>query len=141
MNLQQSRDITLDDLKDFFEDRRRKLDGLQLRDVIAKIDTRILLENITESAGEFLASLIARRLEQAAEIPFERTTSESHDNLVHLLRDARLLNDRIQSEAAWARAHNRLCRDFTNIFCDEEGAVDWDALVRFNSSKTPPSSD
>ncbi len=36
-------------------------------------------------------------------------------------------------EAAYTSAENRLVRDFTIKYCQEDGAIDWDKLVRFNS--------
>ena len=36
---------------------------------------------------------------------------------------------------AWNKAHNRYLREFIELFCDEDGTIDWEALVRFNSSK------
>lgn len=32
-----------------------------------------------------------------------------------------------------AKAHNRLTREFSNQFCDQDGAIDWAKLVAFNS--------
>lgn len=34
---------------------------------------------------------------------------------------------------SYAKASNRLVRDFTTAFCDEEGNIDWVKLVEFNS--------
>jgi len=33
---------------------------------------------------------------------------------------------------------NKFTREFTNDFCDSDGAIDWEKLVKFNSSTTPP---
>lgn len=36
---------------------------------------------------------------------------------------------------AWSKAVNRYLREFIQMFCAEDGTVDWEALVRFNSGK------
>lgn len=36
-------------------------------------------------------------------------------------------------EASYNRASNRLVREFSNMFCREDGSIDWNALVEFNS--------
>ena len=38
-----------------------------------------------------------------------------------------------QFDAAYNRAENRLVRQFTTAYCDEDGSINWDKLVRFNS--------
>jgi hypothetical protein len=39
-------------------------------------------------------------------------------------------------DAAYQNACNRLVRDFTIRFCKEDGSIDWDKLVMFNSSSS-----
>lgn len=34
---------------------------------------------------------------------------------------------------AYSRAENRLVREFTIKYCRDDGAIDWDALIKFNS--------
>lgn len=36
-------------------------------------------------------------------------------------------------EEAYCKAENRLIREFTIKYCKDDGSIDWDALVRFNS--------
>lgn len=36
-------------------------------------------------------------------------------------------------EEAYAKAENRMVREFTIKYCAEDGTIDWDALIRFNS--------
>ncbi len=36
-------------------------------------------------------------------------------------------------EAAYAKAQNRMVREFTIKYCKEDGSIDWDMLLRFNS--------
>lgn len=36
-------------------------------------------------------------------------------------------------EEAYVRAENRMIRQFTVKYCKEDGSIDWDALIRFNS--------
>jgi hypothetical protein len=37
----------------------------------------------------------------------------------------------------WDKAVNRFVREFTVTYCTEEGAIDWDRLLAFNSGKGP----
>ena len=34
---------------------------------------------------------------------------------------------------SYNRADNRLVREFSNSFCREDGSIDWEKLVEFNS--------
>jgi hypothetical protein len=36
-------------------------------------------------------------------------------------------------DEAYQRAENRLIRDFTIQYCEEDGAIDWNKLVQYNS--------
>lgn len=36
-------------------------------------------------------------------------------------------------EDAYSKAENRMIREFTIKYCKEDGSIDWDALIRFNS--------
>ena len=35
---------------------------------------------------------------------------------------------------AYAKRINKFTLEFGNLFCDADGAIDWERLVRFNSS-------
>lgn len=38
-----------------------------------------------------------------------------------------------QFEEAYARAENRMVREFTVKYCKKDGSINWDALIKFNS--------
>lgn len=38
-----------------------------------------------------------------------------------------------QFEESYAKAENRMVREFTVKYCKEDGSIDWDALIKFNS--------
>lgn len=38
-----------------------------------------------------------------------------------------------QFEEAYGKAANRMVREFTIKYCKEDGSIDWDALIKFNS--------
>lgn len=38
-----------------------------------------------------------------------------------------------QFEEAYAKAENRMVREFTVKYCKEDGSIDWDTLIQFNS--------
>lgn len=37
------------------------------------------------------------------------------------------------NKESYNRAANRLVREFANSFCREDGSIDWEKLVEFNS--------
>ncbi len=56
------------------------------------------------------------------------------------LKIVRLMKDKPQEHLldynlAWDAAVNRFTREFTNNFCFEDGTINWDKLVHFNSAK------
>ncbi len=55
--------------------------------------------------------------------------------LIRYMQSEAARNHREEYLEAWNKALNRYLREFIDLFCDEEGAVDWEALVRFNSGK------
>jgi hypothetical protein len=65
---------------------------------------------------------------------------EFYLKLVRLMRDyPDKQRERYQQE--WDKAVNRLTRDLLNGFANEEGALDWEKIVRFNSETAQHSSD
>lgn len=38
-------------------------------------------------------------------------------------------------QESYMKASNRLVREFSNNFCAEDGSIDWEKLVRFNSGE------
>ena len=38
-----------------------------------------------------------------------------------------------QYQESYNKAANRLVREFSNIFCKDDGSIDWEKLVEFNS--------
>ena len=38
-------------------------------------------------------------------------------------------------QESYMKASNRLVREFSNNFCTEDGSIDWEKLVRFNSGE------
>lgn len=55
--------------------------------------------------------------------------------LVRLMETEVIRKHRHEYEEAWAKAVNRYVREFTTDFCNRDGSVNWEALVRFNSGK------
>jgi len=39
---------------------------------------------------------------------------------------------------SYSQMINKFTREFGNDFCDSQGAIEWEKIVRFNSSTTPP---
>ncbi len=53
--------------------------------------------------------------------------------LIRLMDSEVIKSHRESYQAEYQNALNRYVREFTIEFCDEDGAVDWEKLVRFNS--------
>lgn len=56
--------------------------------------------------------------------------------LIRYMQNEIIVRHRAEYELAWDVALNRYTRDFANMFCDEDGSINWEALVQFNSGKT-----
>ncbi|MFQ6007967.1 MAG: hypothetical protein ACE5K8_03360 [Candidatus Zixiibacteriota bacterium] len=46
---------------------------------------------------------------------------------------------RIDYKKAWASASNRFTAEFIDDLCNEDGSIDWEKLVEFNSGVNKPS--
>jgi hypothetical protein len=55
--------------------------------------------------------------------------------LIRYMEDEVIVKHRAEYELAWDKALNRYVREFTIAFCHEDGAIDWETLVRFNSGQ------
>lgn len=74
--------------------------------------------------------------ELAGQAFWEEVTGDSgfYLKIVDAMKERpKLHKDTFQEE--WGKAINRFTRDFTNDYCDKNGAIDWHALVKFNSGK------
>lgn len=60
--------------------------------------------------------------------------------LIRLMEQEVIKKHREEYRTAWQIAINKYVREFTNDFCDKDGAIDWERLVKFNSAATPPKS-
>ena len=57
--------------------------------------------------------------------------------LIRAMRDDIIAKHRQEYEDSWGRAINRYVREFTNDFCNADGAIDWEKLLAFNSGAKP----
>lgn len=57
--------------------------------------------------------------------------------LIRLMKDYPVKHRR-EYEKSWAQAVNRFTREFLIDFCYDDGSINWDKLVKFNSGKRPP---
>jgi len=48
--------------------------------------------------------------------------------------EAKSMNDGFKN--SYGQMINRFTKEFTNKFCDDQGRIDWEMLIRFNSAKT-----
>lgn len=62
---------------------------------------------------------------------------EFYLKLIRLMRDYPLKH-RKEYEKSWAKAVNRFTREFLQDFCNEDGSINWDKLVEFNSGTRKP---
>lgn len=58
--------------------------------------------------------------------------------LIRLMENDIIRKHRQDYLDAWQQAVNRYLREFTIVFCDKNGAIDWEKLVAFNSGKRIP---
>ena len=72
--------------------------------------------------------------ELAGKAFWEELTGEE-DFYLRILQHMGMLPEKYLEEftASYDRAANRLVREFSNLFCLEDGTIDWNALVEFNS--------
>lgn len=80
--------------------------------------------------------------ELAGQVFWEEVTGDSE----FYLKIIRLMKEKPQGHLtvyrqAWDAALNRFTRDFTNEFCYEDGIINWEKLVHFNSGKQVKSLD
>lgn len=61
--------------------------------------------------------------------------SEFYKKLIRHIRSEVVTRNRQEYKTAWGRAVNRYVGEFTNMFCDKKGAIDWEKLLEFNSGK------
>ena len=129
-----SKSFSISNLSKFYKRRAQKLKTLTLPDVLGEMDSWVLIESVnTTSAPKLLNALTAKRL--AREENRDRISKPSL-HVIGLLRNAEVMNNSIEYETALAHASNRLNREFITLFCDEAGAINWEALMQFNSGKT-----
>lgn len=71
----------------------------------------------------------------AGQVFWEELTGDAdfYAKLVGLMEVEVIAKHRQTYEVAWANAVNRYVREFTNEFCDDGGAIQWEVLVNFNS--------
>jgi len=61
--------------------------------------------------------------------------SDFYKKLIRLIEDEVVRKHREEYKAKWEQAVNRYVREFTIDFCDENGVIDWERLLEFNSGK------
>lgn len=53
--------------------------------------------------------------------------------LIRFMEQRLIEKHKQEYRTAWQMAVNRYVREFTNDFCDKDGAIDWEKLLKFNS--------
>lgn len=53
--------------------------------------------------------------------------------LIKLMEEDIIRKHKEEYRSAWQNAVNKYVREFTNDFCDKNGAIDWEKLLKFNS--------
>ncbi len=61
--------------------------------------------------------------------------ADFYQRLLRMMQEDIIARHREEYRTAWQQAVNRYVRDFTRDFCHENGAIDWEELLRFNSGK------
>jgi len=81
----------------------------------------------------------ARYRRRSGQTFWEEITGDSdfYLKLIRLMRDVPAKN-RPKYRPLWDQAVNRFTAEFIENFCETNGAIDWEKLVRFGSSAKPP---
>ena len=58
-----------------------------------------------------------------------------YKKLIRFMKEDVIRKHREEYRGIWQQAVNRYVREFTNDFCDVNGAIDWERLLQFNSGK------
>ncbi len=61
--------------------------------------------------------------------------SEFYQKLITLMEKEDIRKHREEYRTEYQKAVNRYVREFTTDFCEEDGSIDWEKLVEFNSGK------
>ena len=61
--------------------------------------------------------------------------SEFYLKLIRFMEDEIITKHRAEYQKDYQNAVNSYVREFTNEFCREDGSIDWEKLVKFNSGK------
>ncbi len=61
--------------------------------------------------------------------------SEFYQKLITLMEKEDIGKHREEYRTEYQKAVNRYVREFTTDFCEEDGSIDWEKLVEFNSGK------
>ena len=51
----------------------------------------------------------------------------------NISKDFNVLSSATNGKEAYSKAENRMVREFTIKYCKDDGSIDWDTLIKFNS--------
>lgn len=117
-----------------YEERREIIAQLQLRNLLARANLYRLCLG-TQSAAEIVSDLLNDRMGERDEAIlqdyFLRFPVLSLELMQQIQNDE--VQDRILYEDERAKAVNRFTREFLQEFSRDDGGIDWEKLLRFNS--------
>lgn len=149
-------------LNNFYYSFVSQLDALTIKTVIVKKNTYLFrlknIQGVAQIVGAMLSTYVSTveelnfgnhfetlviaaipktDAELAGQDLWEEITGDSdfYLKLIHYID--RLPKTHIDAfEAAYQKAENRLIKEFTQLYCRDDGSIDWDALVIFNSDRS-----
>lgn len=135
--------MTANDLIDgYFGSRAEKLDSISLEELLVNANPHLFCLNGVGRVDKIIENLLQEKMhpfEEASLSQLQATlctqaTVDSDTVFIQLLQDYSG-SQRIVYNTILARVSNRLCKEFCNRFSLPTGSIDWEKLVRFNSSR------
>lgn len=147
--------LILQSFDEFYRQRLMKLTGVMLSDLLHKQNLYLLCATSASSGSKIVEKLLEEYVSLSDESIFGQTFFESITSIEH--EETTLSGEKsnsayeaialinaihytpiqswIEFEDEWAKALNRLSYDFYNNFTKDDGSIDWEKLLRYNSGK------
>jgi Type II restriction endonuclease EcoO109I len=147
--------LVLQRFDELYRQRIKKLTGVMLSDLLRKQNLCLLCATSSSSVSKIIEKMleayttlsdesifgdaffesIARSESESTVSPGEKSNSiYKAIALIDLIR-AYPTQNRLEFVEEWAKALNRIERDFLNNFGNPDGSIDWEKLLRYNSGK------
>jgi Type II restriction endonuclease EcoO109I len=141
MNQLELEDLIRQGLDDTYRRGANKLSRLKLSDILNKKNPYLVHAVDTQGASEIVGELLKIYLASFDEGIFGQTRWEElteypdfYQKLISLMNQ-KPTQHRLEFEKEWSKALNRFEYDFLINFGNDDGSIDWEKLLRYNSGK------